>query len=271
MKTLNIDQVIDPRIVYFTDVDNYLAFCKNNGIKPTIDYTRGTKHWIGPAGFYTRIDSDGNYVDFSINERDGQSVTIFGIPKFTPLQDKLANIPTSDATYSIIPGTEYPFGNDKLASLLLESEVMELCRGLILDGLICNYGLTKQFGITWRTDSRRFYTLTFDGLKFDAGYIYALRHRFGIDCPGTWFMTDNGPNFVPMQFKEGPQGNIWDTPVKLPDNYEVVIQANLMGKSIIIREKEAETTSGSSLLTEYGMIKYLYDRAKAEENKLGRI
>jgi hypothetical protein len=265
MKTLQIEQVIDQRVAYFKDIDAYLAYCKATSIRPNINYNLPPRNWIGPKGqWYEFINQSTGTIERRISTNSDDYVNIGGIPKLQSLADYTAALKPSDAEYSIFPGSVYTIDSARILSLMLENQVDALCDEIFRDtNIIATSGPTIAWGVTWKSDPRRFYTINVKGSAYDAGYIFAMRHRFGINCPGKWSLTPDGPVFSPLEFKKEINNSIWDAPVKIPDGYEVVKETGLMGSNIIIREKVTNTPSDTTSLEE--MVRYLYNRAKAQD------
>lgn len=270
LKTLEFEQILDPRITVFKNIDEYLLFCLNRNIKPinktikpSIDYLAQPKMWVGPAGVYDFINpKTGAIHSITYDNQESNTVNILGKPNLQSIQDFQSKLPASDAEFSIFPGAIYSIGSERALSLLLEPIVKQLCDEIIMDGFKVSYGLTVAYGVTWKSDPRRFYTVKVNDLTFDAGYLFAIRHQYGINCPGVWTWGDKGPTFIPFNFKDGNNGNIWDCPFKLPIGYEFVVQASLTGNQTIIREVSNNTEEN---LSDHEMIKYLYTTFKKHE------
>ncbi len=249
------NDVRDPSVVFYTSVQDFVD--KNPGKWVPQAANMAIQLWDAGNRNVTILDRLSGVP--IINTKWHGQLNIPGVPTFADYHDWVSQLARTSATQTFWPGSPNSL-NDRLQYMFLTSEATSLMNELIAASFQADFAETFQVGISWYGENRRFYTFTVNGKTYDMGYLIALKYAGGVDRPGKWMTSLNGPIYQPQEFINFTN-DVAPTPIIVPSGYVPSEVVGAPGTPNVLCLKKVDT---SPALTDSQKIDFLYRRAQGQ-------
>lgn len=249
--------VLDPEAIFYTSVQDFVD--KNPRVAVTQYPDRKIKAWVKPlqTNYAVLIRSNGipQFISGAIVGDFLPNINLPGIPIFLSYWNWANHRIPTEAYQEFIPGTKSLIRSSSIFSPKEASWLLEELK--VYFGTV-TYGVTIN-NIVYSNESRRQFTFSIGGKKWDMEYLMALRYSAGgVDCPGTWSDLDN-PKFTPQKFINFAT-EIFPPPILVPTGYVASEIPGAPGSpaELCLRKIANQTPT----LTDSQKIDFLYKRAQ---------